>query len=157
MKNIYILLVLIIISLNVRAQNNSDDKGKISGKVTDAITKQPVDYATVSIFKPGSTSPFNGTSTDPTGNFKIENISPGDYKITIDFLGYKSQIIDHVIVSNTAKNVSLGNIILAPVQSQLKEVTITASAPTVENKIDKLVYNPANDLTAQGGVGIRMC
>lgn len=153
MKNIYALFVFIIISLTVKAQNNAIN-GKISGKITDAVTKQPVDYATVSIYKQGSTSPFNGASTDPKGNFKIENILPGDYSVTVDFLGYKQQKIAHVIISNTAKNVSMGEILLAPLQSQLKEVAITAKIPTVENKIDKLVYNPANDLSAQGGAAL---
>jgi outer membrane receptor protein involved in Fe transport len=149
------ILFIIITSLTLKAQNNSTgEKGKITGKVTDATTKVPVDYATVSIFKPGSTSPFNGASTDPKGNFKIDNISPGEYSITIDFLGYKQQKIDHVVISSTAKNVSLGNILLSPIQSQLKTVVITANAPTVENKIDKVVFSPSNDLTSQGGVAL---
>jgi ferric enterobactin receptor len=151
----FCILFFLIISAAVSAQNNPvSDKGKITGKVTDAITKAPVDYATVSIFKQGSTSPFNGASTDPKGNFVIDNVSPGEYSITIEFLGYKKQTIDHVMVSNTVKNVALGAVILAPIQNQLKDVVITASGPTVENKIDKLVYNPGNDLTAQGGLAL---
>jgi ferric enterobactin receptor len=150
MKNICVLFFLIIICLTVKAQNNVIS-GKISGKVTDAVTKQPVDYATVSVYKQAGTSPFNGASTDPKGNFTINNIPPGDYSVTVDFLGYKQQKIAHVIISNITKNVSLGEILLAPLQSQLKEVAIIAKIPAVENKIDKLVYNPANDLSAQGG------
>jgi len=141
--------------LYANAQNGaSNDKGKISGKVTDAVTKAVVDYATVGIYKQGNASPFNGASTDPKGNFKIDNISPGEYTIKVDFLGYKQLTIEHLIISNTVKSLALGNITLSPVQSQLKGVVISASAPTVENKIDKLVYNPANDLTAQGGVAL---
>jgi len=153
MKNIIILFLLFSISYNLRAQNNNTN-GKITGKVTDAVTKQPVDFATIKIFKQGSTSPFNGGSTDPKGNFKIDNIAPGDYMLTVDFIGYKQYKIAHVVVLSTNKNLSLGEILLAPSQTQLKEVSITASAPTVVNKIDKLVYSPANDLTSQGGVAL---
>ena len=155
MKHIYFLFFLTITSLNLKAQsNNTNNKAKISGKVIDAVTKQPVDYATVSIYKPGGTSPFNGASTDPKGNFNIENITPGEYSITIDFLGYTRKTIDHVIIGNPAKNLSLGTVMLSAVQNQLKEVAITAKIPAVENKIDKLVYNPANDLSAQGGAAL---
>src|SRR6185437_449601 len=155
MRIIWILYFLIIISLSVKAQSgNAADKGKIIGRVTDAVTKAPVDFATISIFKPGSTSPFNGGSTDPKGNFKIDDIPVGEYTVTIDFLGYKRNTIEHVTISNTVKTASLGNVLLSPIQNQLKGVTITANAPTVENKIDKMVYNPANDLTAQGGVAL---
>ncbi|MDR3693064.1 TonB-dependent receptor domain-containing protein [Mucilaginibacter sp.] len=153
MKNFIILLLLIAVSYNLKAQNSSTN-GKITGKVIDAVTKQPVDFATISIFKQGSTSPFNGGSTDPKGNFKIDNIMPGDYMVTVDFIGYKQYKIAHVVVLSTNKNLSLGEILLAPVQTQLKEVSVTASAPTVSNKIDKLVYSPANDLTSQGGVAL---
>ena len=153
MKNILLLVLLTGLSFSLAAQNNSE-RGSVSGKVIDAVTKQPVDYATISIFKQGATSPFNGASAEPDGNFKIDNVLPGDYVLTVDFLGYKQQKIAHVIVNNITKNVSLGVILLSPIQNQLKEVSITAHAPTVENKIDKLVYNPANDLTAQGGVAL---
>ena len=155
MRTIIILFILSTFFLSAEAQPNSQtNQGKISGKVTDATTRQPVDYATVSVYKQGGISPFNGASTDPKGNFKIDNIAPGEYSITVDFLGYKQQKIEHIIISNAVKSVSLNAIVLSPVQNQLKGVTITASVPTVENKIDKLVYNPANDLTAQGGVAL---
>ena len=160
MKNIFLLLILSTFSLSLKAQAGgpyirpNDDKGKISANVTDSVTKQPVDYATVSIYKQGSASPFNGAITDPRGKFTIDGISPGDYTVTIDFLGYKRHTIAHVIISNSNKNVMLGAILLSPLRNQLKEVNITGSVPTVENKIDKLVYNPANDLTAQGGVAL---
>jgi ferric enterobactin receptor len=152
MRTVFFLVFLIFLSVKINAQTGNA-KGKISGKVTDAASKQPVDYATVSIFKQGSASPFNGISTDATGNFTIDNIAAGDYKVTIDFLGYKRHTIDHVIVSD-GNTTALGNILLASVQNQLQGVTITAKAPVIENRIDKIVYNAANDLTAQGGVAI---
>lgn len=154
MKNFLILGLLIVFSFSLKAQNAAGNGGAITGKVLDAATKVPVDYATISLYKQGATSPFDGTTTDPKGNFKITNVSPGDYKVTIDFIGYTRQTVDHVIVSVTAKIASMGAINLVPLQNQLKQVNITASAPTVENKIDKMVYNPANDLTSQGGVAL---
>ena len=155
MRKIYILFFLIILGFKTNAQNNNAPvKGKITGKVTDAVTKVIVDYATVSLYKPGAAAPFNGGSTDPKGNFKLDNIPDGDYTLTVEFLGYKKQTIPHVIISSTVRSVALGNILLSPVQNELKGVTITAKTPTVENKIDKLVYSPANDLTAQGGAAL---
>ena len=150
MKIIVILLLLLGVSPYLQAQNNTN--GKITGKVTDSVTKQPVDYATVSVFKQGSTSPFNGASTDINGNFAIDNIPAGDYSITVEFLGYKKKRVAHVVVSSGAA--PMGNVLLSPIQNQLKEVSITASAPTVENKIDKVVFNPGNDLTTQGGLAL---
>ncbi|MDP9077650.1 MAG: TonB-dependent receptor [Bacteroidota bacterium] len=153
-RNLLVLFALVVCSgVSVEAQNVRA-KGKITGKVTDAITKTPVDFATISVFKPGVASPFNGISADQKGNFTIDNLPPGDYRVTVDFLGYEPKVFDHVLINAAAPAVSLGNILLAASQHQLNTVSITAKAPVVENKIDKLVYNAANDLTAQGGVAL---
>lgn len=153
MKSVFLILFSFIFITTLQAQTAPATKGKITGKVTDATTKQPVDYATVSIFKQGAASPFNGISTDPKGNFSINNIPAGEYKVTAEFLGYQKAIIEHVIVKDGA-TLSLGEIKLVPTANELKGVTITAKVPTVENRIDKMVYNPQNDLSAQGGVAI---
>ena len=144
-----LILALCGFTLQALAQSN---KGKISGKVIDAANGVPVDYATISIYKPGNTNPFNGISADIKGNFVVDNIPDGTYKVTIDFLGYQRANVDSVIVKGG--NSSLGVIKLSATQTALKDVKITANAPVVENKIDKMVYNTANDLTAQGGVAL---
>jgi ferric enterobactin receptor len=155
MKISRVLFFILLVSATVKAQTNTGNiNGKISGKVTDAATKMVVDYATVSIYKQGSTAPFNGASTDEKGNFSIDHIPAGDYRITIDFIGYTRKTIEHAVISSTSKTVALGDILLASTEHQLNDVVVTARAPAVENKIDKLVYNPANDLTAQGGVAL---
>jgi outer membrane receptor protein involved in Fe transport len=153
MKSVFVILFSFIFITTTQAQTTPATKGKITGKVTDATTKLPVDYATVSIFKQGATSPFNGISTDPKGNFSIGNIPAGEYKVTAEFLGYQKAIIEHVMLKD-GSTLSLGEIKLAPTANELKGVTITAKVPTVENRIDKMVYNPQNDLSAQGGVAI---
>ena len=160
MKNICALLFLVIMAMGVRAQGGGprlgsyDAVGKITGKVIDSVTKQPVDYATVSVYKQGNPSPFNGISTDVNGNFVIPGIPAGDYKVTIDFLGYKRKTLPHVILGGANKDAPLGTILLASSATQMKEVNIVASAPTIENKIDKVVFNPQNDLTTQGGLAL---
>ncbi|MFD0793316.1 TonB-dependent receptor domain-containing protein [Mucilaginibacter litoreus] len=153
MRNFIVFVLLLFIGIQTNAQNAGNGKGKISGKVIDAVTKTPVDYATIAVFKQGSTSPFNGISTDPKGDFLLENVAAGDYKVTVDFLGYQKFTIAHVIVTNgnTAK---IGNVLLQPNQKQLKGVNIVAKAPIIENRIDKMVFNAANDLTAQSGAAI---
>jgi ferric enterobactin receptor len=154
MKNIIAVLLLALLWTNVKADGDNTTKGKISGKITDAATKLPVDYATVTIFIEGKTSPINGVITDPQGNFTIGKLVNGDYKLTIDFIGYQKKTIDHVMITDAAPTVLLGNVVLTPAANQLADVTISAKRPVVENKIDKMVYNPQNDLTAQGGVAL---
>jgi outer membrane receptor protein involved in Fe transport len=146
---------LIFFSSKTYAGINDDiTKGQLSGKVVDSVTKAPVSYATISIFKQGSPTPFNGVVTGDDGGFVLNNLAMGNYRIVVDFIGYRKKTISNLVLSKNAVNVSLGNVLLSPNANQLKEVAITAHAATVENKIDKIVYNPATDLTTQGGVAL---
>jgi hypothetical protein len=63
--------------------------GSIAGKVTNAVTGQPVKRATVNL---GGGSTGYVTVTDDSGNFLFDSIQPGkDYYITADAEGYAGQ------------------------------------------------------------------
>ncbi|MGZ3891758.1 MAG: TonB-dependent receptor domain-containing protein, partial [Mucilaginibacter sp.] len=150
-RNLFLLIIFSCISLAASASANDDIiKGQITGKITDSVTKAPVSYATISIFKAGSASPFNGVVSNDSGDFSLNNVGAGDYKVVIDFIGYRKKTIENITISKDAQVRSLGNILLSPIQNQLKTVEIVSKVPIVENKIDKMVYNVASDLTSQG-------
>jgi ferric enterobactin receptor len=127
---------------------------KITGKVVDASSKAPVDYATITIFPQGSTNPITGTTADPNGNYTLINIPPGEYRLSINFIGYQQFVREHLVVAAAQNGLNLGTATLTATSKRLNEVVVTSRLPTVENKIDKLVYNAANDITSQGGVAL---
>ncbi len=142
------LFIFLFMSVTVWAQGTL----KISGRVVDAATKKPVDYATVSLLAAGSDKPVGGTITDANGFFMIDKVTKGNYRVMVIFIGYvaynSSQFVDQ------QSRVDLGSIALTASSKQLGEVSVTARVPIVENKIDKMVYNAANDITSQGGVAL---
>lgn len=69
-------------------------KGKISGKVSDKLTGEPLPFANVLIINTNQ-----GAATDSKGNFLILNIDPGKYDVRISMIGYKDLRITDVIVS----------------------------------------------------------
>ncbi|MDP9076575.1 MAG: TonB-dependent receptor family protein [Bacteroidota bacterium] len=147
-----ILAIAFIISrLSTPGFAQSVTKGQITGKITDSITRLPVDFATISLFKNGSGSPFTGVSTNQKGDFNLSGIPDGEYRLTADFLGYQIKTIKHIVIGTQTASVSLGNVLLAPAQHKLEEVTIRSKVPILESKIDKLIYNASADLTAQAG------
>jgi len=81
-KGIGFLIALLCLSTVGFAQISA----KVTGKIIDSVTKSPVDYATVSIYKSGFSSPFNGATTDPSGNFTLSDVPAGEYHIKLDFL-----------------------------------------------------------------------
>lgn len=79
MKNIA-LLFLIFSFQNFYAQ----EKGAISGKITSegiAVTDADIKILGTNI----------GTSSDSLGNYKIDNIPAGNYKIQVAYVGSKTQ------------------------------------------------------------------
>lgn len=156
MKRIYLLIIIFCATLSARAQfgvggGGSSIKGKISGLIIDSLTKKPVDYATISLYRSGGKTPINGVTTDEKGNFKLDNINSGSYKIVVSFLGYQSKTIDPVTTTASKPDHNMGTIILAPSARALNTVQIVGQTPLIENRIDKIVYNAEKDLTAAGG------
>ncbi|WP_207422367.1 TonB-dependent receptor domain-containing protein [Desertivirga brevis] len=125
--------------------------GRISGTVLDSLTKKPVDYASVGLGRASSTKSTNGSITDSKGVFKIDNISPGKYKLTISFIGYQTKVITGIETTPGKPDANLGRILLSPSANALKEVTVTGQAAIIENRVDKVVYNAEKDATVSGG------
>ncbi|MGV3686573.1 MAG: TonB-dependent receptor domain-containing protein [Daejeonella sp.] len=156
MKRLLLLLILISVIDSVSAQSPgapaaSAVTGRITGTILDSVSKAPIDYATIALGSAGTTRSTNGALTDEKGAFKIENITAGTYRVTIAFLGYQTKIIDSVKTTAARPDLNLGRIFLSPNAKALGEVVVTGTAPIVETKIDKLVYNAEQDVAIAGG------
>jgi hypothetical protein len=67
--------------------------GKISGKITDTDTGEPIIGANVSLVNTSL-----GASTNIEGEYVILNVLPGTYAVRISYVGYQSQLIEGVRV-----------------------------------------------------------
>ncbi|WP_419700920.1 TonB-dependent receptor domain-containing protein [Mucilaginibacter sp. NFX135] len=156
MKRFYILIALFCFALSAKAQfgvggSGPTTTGRISGTVIDSITKKPMDYTTVGLYRSGGKSPITGVVTDEKGNFKLDNIKPGSYKLVISFIGYPAKTIDPVVTTASKPDNKVGSVLLSPGSHALAQVNVVGQAPLIENKIDKIVYNAEKDLTSAGG------
>ena len=148
MKNLYSLFALLLLSLPLLATN---DKGnvKITGTVMDSVTQKPVEFANVALMKADSNTPIDGALCNDKGEFTINKVAPGDYKVVISFIGFDSKTIS--VKVDDKKDIDLGKVIISPTPQVLKEVTIEGQKALIEEKVDRTVYNAENDATAKGG------
>lgn len=123
------------------------EKVKISGTVIEKTTKQPLEYATITITDSKNPKAIAGGITNAKGNFVIE-VAPGIYNIKIEFISFKAIEFNQ---RNLQKNVDLGTIALTEDAAQLNEVVVRAEKSTVEIKLDKKVYNVGQDMIVKGG------
>lgn len=130
------------------AQNNT---ASITGKVNDATTKAPVEYATVTLTD-STGRVVNGATTASDGTFNLTGIIPGKYRLQFESVSYDPYTVDPVYITADKKSVRLKDVLLSGSSKTLTGVTVTAKSRLIENRIDKIVYNAANDITSQGGV-----
>ena len=99
--------------------------GKISGRVVDAATGDPLPGVNVVI--DGTTQ---GTATDLDGEYVIIRIRPGRYALRAQFIGFQTQVIENVevIIDQTTRvDFRLGEEIL-----EGEEIVVTAERPIVQ-------------------------
>lgn len=122
-------------------------KIKVTGKIVDKNSKQPLEYATIALKNTKNPKAISGGITNVKGEYEADVI-PGVYDITIEFISFKPiEIKGKSITEKT----SLGTIGLEEDASQLNEVVIRAEKSSVEIKLDKKVYNVGQDMMVKGG------
>ena len=124
----------------------------IKGTVTDAGSKKPLEYATVTLFIKGNQKPLTGTVTDKSGAFVLNDLQEGNYTIVFECIGYTPFSKDQLIVDKTHPVIDEGPVSLIQKKSSLEGVTVVSQSKLVVNKIDKMVFNAEKDLSSQSGV-----
>lgn len=146
-KIVLVFFGLLTVSASVIAQQPQTPQ--IKGIVVDAVSKQPIASATLSLFQDGKAEVAREFGTANNGTFQVGGLSVGQYDMLIQFLGYETTVINGLNIQNTLIN--LDTIRLNPSSTQIGEVMITGQKALIENKIDRLVYNAEQDVTSFGG------
>ncbi|MFN9581282.1 MAG: carboxypeptidase regulatory-like domain-containing protein, partial [Bacteroidota bacterium] len=133
-------------------QGNMPSVCRIYGKVLDAETREPVAFATITLLTMRD-SLVTGTLVKNNGDFSLDKLKPGRYKLKIQFIGYKTHTQPVVAVFNNPE-MDLGNIRLHSESKELKEVTVQGQKQTVVMSIDKRTYNVDKDISTRGGSGL---
>ncbi|WP_221175674.1 TonB-dependent receptor domain-containing protein [Rufibacter immobilis] len=121
----------------------------VTGTVVDALTKAPVEFATVAL-QDKSGKPIGGAPCDATGTFTLPNVAPGAYDLAISFIGYQTKL-HPITVTAAEKTLQLGQIPLQTDSKALEEVVVTGEKNLIQETDDGLVYNAENDITNIGG------
>ena len=128
----------------------AQDTGEISGQLIDSISGEPLEYATVALFKKGEQQPEDGAVTDKTGRFSFTGLQLTDYSLVASFLGYAGKNLPQVSLTASDPEKDLGKIGLSPDATQLNEVTVRSLRPTIIQKADRIVVSIQGTALAAG-------
>ena len=121
--------------------------GSVKGRVYNAKNNEPVPFATVVLFET-----TKGAVADAEGNFNLENIDPGFYKLKISAIGYKTYFSESfritkatgatILVPLEEDNINLEEIVVRPTFFQKREES-PVSLRTIG--IDEIEKNPGGN------------
>jgi len=132
--------LLSVLLLLITATAFSQSRATIKGKVTDSVTHQPMELATIAVLnvKDSVASLISYTVSDKNGQFALHNLPAGiPIKILISFVTY--QPVRKFLNLSKGETVDIGTIILKP--NNLKEVTINAERPPIVMRKDTIEFD----------------
>ncbi len=128
--------------------------GKINGKIIDAETKVPMEYANVAIYSKKDSKLITGGIANEAGLFEIVDLPFGAYYVEANFIGFEKTKISDVKIIPNSTTVDVGTIELSVSRQQVGAVDVIAERNRIEYKIDKKVINVTNDINAAGGSAV---
>lgn len=149
MNKILTHLFILIFAVNVYpATSPPMVKGKITGKIIDKGSDNPLEFATISLYR-GDSTLVNGTITGADGSFGFTP-GPGNYFIEIQFIAYESKLIKNLEITRENRVIELGKIMLQPSVTNLSEVTVRGERSEMVIGLDRKIFNVGKDLTNAG-------
>jgi hypothetical protein len=156
MKTLYIFLLFLGCILVARAQKDLTTQAnngiRITGRIIDSLSHQPLQYAAITLFKGQDTKPAGGGMTNNKGLFSVDGVAPGTYTLTVDIIGYGTRSLGPYTLTSNKPQLALTDIAVGKKVGELESVTVTAPRGLVQNKLDRMVYNVEKDVTSLGGV-----
>lgn len=126
-------------------------EGKVKGKVIDAETKAPMEYANIMIYRKQDAKLVTGSIASATGDFEIAELPFGLYYVDVAYIGFEKKTINDIKILPNAKTIEMGTIELAATRKQVGAAEVIYERNRVEYKVDKKVINVTNDINAAGG------
>ena len=145
-----LLIFFFCFNLAIAVAGQPQKRGIIKGRIVEATSDKPLEYATVSLFSKVDSVLVEGMMVDTSGTFALE-IDFGTYYLKVDFLGYQSKVISDLQVEADHPIIDLGSIQLKADAQTLTEVEVRAEQSFIELSLDKRVFNVGKDLASSGG------
>ena len=125
-------------------------KVKLSGKIIDETTQEPLPYVNVLLKKNIDSTFVTGSISDEAGLFILNDVPSGEYVLETSFIGFESVIIP-VFVGSNSPFLNLGELQMKTSIQELGEVEVIGQQDAVATKLDKKTYDLSENISQSGG------
>ena len=143
-------LFLLFISTAGLAQNTKPAAGLVIGTILDADNSKAIRDAGVTIMLLSDTTVKTNQISLTNGEFLLDKLRFGYYRLRVTAVGYTSLIIDSIYIRAERFDFDLNDIRLNKNSSLLNEVTVYAEKPLIENKDGKIIFNTGESALSSG-------
>jgi outer membrane receptor protein involved in Fe transport len=144
-----VYLFIVLCSFVISSYGQTNKSYTVSGILIDSISKQPLEYASVAIYKSLNNSLVTGVITNAKGAFILNNLSAGRYLVKSSFVGYITKITN-VEVNNSS--IELPHpILMSSTSLSLGEVQVIGKQNEKQINIEKTKINVAQNISAVSG------
>ena len=120
--------------------------GNITGKVIDD-QQRAVPYANVLLLKAADSTFVKGAVSEENGEILFAEISSGTYLIKASFVGFKESYSSPFELKD---QIRIPDLILQENSEALDAVTVNYRKPTIDRKVDRMVFNVENTAISSG-------
>ncbi|MCW3465929.1 outer membrane beta-barrel family protein [Chitinophaga nivalis] len=121
----------------------------IAGVITDASSRKPVSYASITLLAFSDSSNVKMAVADSTGRYELKDLKAGRYYLYTKCMGYKDRW-DTINALQESDRAIIRDIVLASSENQVKEVVVAGKIPPVQVKADRVIVNVAGSVNATG-------
>ena len=145
MKSLFFTLFLITIALQGLGQSAI----KVVGQVVDGESLIPVEFASVAIFDEDDEL-INGSISTQEGDFILEGMEPGSYRMVISCVGYEDSEKD-ILIGTLNQNYDLGKLYITTGEVRLDEVVVSGERDEISGGLDRKSYDMGQLIAQSGG------
>ncbi|MDR0431299.1 MAG: TonB-dependent receptor family protein [Tannerellaceae bacterium] len=149
-KCFYLMLTMLCLAVSIHAASNP----RIKGKIVEAGSGKPIDFADVLLFVNGNETPLLHTLPEPDGSFALSGVPDGEYTLLIKLVGFDVYTHPNLLLNASTPVVNLGTIEMGALEIGLAEVEVVAQKKQIIYKLDKKVIEASGNLLASGGSAI---
>jgi len=161
-KFVSFFLFTLLISASLQAQRQGYGRqmpsiGVLTGRVLDSTTRQPVEYANITLIRMKDSTAVSGGISNTDGYFDLRELPLGRYRVRVEFMGYQSLTLRDIRLSPRGSvEQNLGDILLEPTTLEGGTVVVDADRPLISQTIDKRIFNVEKSLNAEGSSAIEV-
>jgi hypothetical protein len=134
--------------------SSSGNESRIKGRVVDAETKAPIEFANVLLFQKDDSIHLNQTMTEKNGYFTIGNIPTGKYFITVSYIGYCKEKTNLLEVTGENRTFNIDVITLKVDVKNIENIIVQAKKRKPSIIIDKTIISVDDLPHSEGGTAI---